>query len=67
MNKQQKYKIKVLVVNERDVGGGAARTSVDISHAVRRFGIDAKMFVQNKNRIRIIQMLFPFRILLLKI
>ena len=41
-------KIKVLVVNERDGGGGAARASYAIFKAVQRSGIAAKMFVQRK-------------------
>ncbi len=45
----KKDKIKVLVVNERDAGGGAARAAVQIFNSVKPFGVAAKMFVQRKS------------------
>lgn len=44
----EENKIKVLVVNERDTGGGAARASCAIFKAIQRCGIVAEMFVQRK-------------------
>lgn len=41
--------MKVLSVNISDTNGGAARAAYRIHQAVNEQGVDAKMFVKNKN------------------
>ena len=40
--------MKTLVINESDVGGGAAMAANRICQSLRCVGVDSKMLVQNK-------------------